>query len=1009
MSILASFIGIDRYKDPRIRDLTGARRDAMALWSLFADTVHELQARLIIDEEATTEGILRAFDETLGVAGPEDTVIISFSGHGSPNHYLATHDTDRDHIAESAIAMAELATRFRQSQAKIVLCILDCCFSGGAPARVIDDVPIMRDLDDPLTQLAGTGRIIISASNANEPALELPKERHGLLTKVLLDRLQAGNVPISLTAAMDDVVHQVRADALRLGFVQTPVLLNYSEGGVTLPVLKAGERHHAAFPEFRSVRLRGRVRELASCGLSPELVATWEAQFNTLNELQLTAVNDYGILSGDSLLVVAPTSSGKTFIGEMAAARALADQRKAVFLFPYKALTNEKYDQFCGSYGDRLHMRVVRCTGDYQDQTSAFLNGKFDIAVLTYEMFLYLLLGKPSILNSIGLVVIDEAQFLTDPRRGIVVELLLTYLIMMRKQGVEPQLIALSAVIGGINGFDAWLGCRALVTNERPIPLLEGVLDRRGVLRLINHTGQPEHQQFLPAHHIVQRKEKPSSQDVIVPLVKKLLAGNCDERVIIFRNSRGATEGCAQYLAVALGLEAAQDLISLLPAHDRSSSTQALAACLRGGTAFHNANLTRDERQLIEQAFRDTGGKIKALAATTTVAAGINTPASTVILAESEFVGDDGRPFTIAEYKNMAGRAGRLGYKETGKAIILADNSHEADRLYQTYVLGQPEALQSSFDPKQIETWILRLLVQVAQVKRDDAIHLLANTYGGYCAGRKDPQWRERVESRLTEALKEMLALQLLEEERGVISLSLLGKTCARSSLSYLSIIRLITMLKGLEGKKVTPELLLILLQALPESDDVYTPMMKRGSADLKWSTEVARRNGAEVARMLQRHAGDQWIFAARCKRALILADWIQGHSLATIEQTYSPNLYQGKISAGHVRQFADSSRFHLRSASQIAAVMMVGENIGDDALERLLRRLEIGIPSALLGLLDLPFTLTRGEYLALGAMGITDVNEFWASPQENLEGILGPLRYAGVNIYRPSSVRFIT
>ena len=61
------------------------------------------------------------------------------------------------------------------------------------------------------------------------------------------------------------------------------------------------------------------------------------------------------------------------------------------------------------------------------------------------------------------------------------------------------------------------------------------------------------------------------------------------------------------------------------------------------------------------------------LAATTTVAAGINTPTDTVILAEQEFVGEEGRPFTVAEYKNMAGRAGRLGYADAGKAIIISE------------------------------------------------------------------------------------------------------------------------------------------------------------------------------------------------------------------------------------------------------------------------------------------------------------------------------------------------
>ena len=98
-----------------------------------------------------------------------------------------------------------------------------------------------------------------------------------------------------------------------------------------------------------------------------------------------------------------------------------------------------------------------------------------------------------------------------------------------------------------------------------------------------------------------------------------------------------------------------------MSSHDLSGSGERLRECLSGGTAFHNSNLTRDERVVVERHFRDPKGGIEVLASTTTLAAGINTPASIVILAEQEFIGEDGRPFTVAEYKNMAGRAGRLG------------------------------------------------------------------------------------------------------------------------------------------------------------------------------------------------------------------------------------------------------------------------------------------------------------------------------------------------------------
>ena len=130
-------------------------------------------------------------------------------------------------------------------------------------------------------------------------------------------------------------------------------------------------------------------------------------------------------------------------------------------------------------------------------------------------------------------------------------ELLLTYLLSLREQGIAPQLIALSAVIGGINDFDAWLGCKLLMSERRPVPLIEGVIDRTGTFQYLDVDGQTRTEQFIPRNAIVQRKDKPRAQDVIVPLVKRLV--NAGEKVIVFRNKRGNAEGCAGYLANTLG------------------------------------------------------------------------------------------------------------------------------------------------------------------------------------------------------------------------------------------------------------------------------------------------------------------------------------------------------------------------------------------------------------------------------------------------------------------------
>src|SRR5262245_14182874 len=320
MAYHAAFIGIDKHLDPAARDLTGARRDAMALWSLFSDTIPDLDAKLLVDEQATISSIRRAVQQTLGSAGPDDIVILSFSGHGTRDHRLVAHDTLRQHLATTTLPMDELAKAFRECRARAILCILDCCFSGAAPARVLDDSPIPRDPSNPLETLAGTGRFLLAASNINEVAYEHPRIRHGLLTHALLDVLRAAEGSISVGTAMDKILERVRADAGTMGITQTPVLLGHLEGGLILPALRPGDRFYRSFPEARGVKVGPVIEELAAFGLPRTVLEEWALRFKSgLNPLQLQAVNEHRIQEGKSLLVVAPTSSGKTFIGEMAA------------------------------------------------------------------------------------------------------------------------------------------------------------------------------------------------------------------------------------------------------------------------------------------------------------------------------------------------------------------------------------------------------------------------------------------------------------------------------------------------------------------------------------------------------------------------------------------------------------------------------------------------------------------------------------------------------------------
>lgn len=998
MPLRATFVGINVYSDAKIADLTGAGPDATAMATLFQDSVPQASVNQLRDEQATAESIGDALDHTIGQAGPEDTALFFFAGHGSHSHHLVPSDAEKHRLSDTAIPMSELSERLNASEAKAAVIILDCCFSGAAPARVLEDAPVARDTPETIQDLKGAGRVIIAASRDSEPAYEVG--RNGLLTKGLMRKLRSSEETVEVGDLVEEVSGFVQAEAERIGRSQTPVWFSFIEGHLSLPALQPGPNYADAFPETSGIQVSRDIGELSAFGIPEEVVSEWADRFpNGLNDLQLKAVNDHRVLDGKSLLTVAPTSAGKTFIGEMAGAKAVAEGRKVVFLLPYRALTNEKYEDFQAFYGDRLEMRVIRCTGDYTDDTSRFVRGKYDFAFLTYEMFLGLSVNASASLHKIGLIIVDETQFITDASRGISVELMLTNLLAAREKGVNPQILALSAVIGNVNHFDDWLGCDTLMTRERPVPLLEGVLDRSGTFQFIDGDGNEQTTQLLPTHAIRKRKKKKSSQDVIVPLARKLVSN--EEKLLIFRNAKGKAAGCANYLANELGLPAATDVIKQLPGRDPSSTSERLREALQGGTAVHNANLSREERSTIEQAFRQLDGNVHVLAATTTVAAGVNTPASTVILAEHTFYTDDGpQDFTVAEYKNMAGRAGRLGIEEQGRSILLASGAVERKRLFEQYVRADPEPIQSSFDAEDLPTWILRLLAQVERVPEDEVVRLLASTYGGYLRRRTDPEWHEKMKERLQELLMRMRDLDLLEEQDGKIKLTLLGQACGESTLPFGEAMKLVEVLREVSGGRsideITAKRLMALLQMLSESETGYTPLFKRGGSrkESAWQRDVTNYYSQAVTRALQKRVKDKYEYWARCKRAAILWEWIEGVPTRKIEDKYTINPYSGDIGAGEIRRFADNTRFNLQSAFDIANLLLLGKGPNEEEVDQLVKRLEVGLPESALGLLNLPARLTRGEYLELHSAGYTEAEEVLNTSPEELRNHINSVNW---------------
>ena len=659
------FIGINRYRSKSVRRLASAVRDAKALHAVFSDNLGDASITLLVEREATRAAVVAALVELQTRSTPEDVVVISFSGHGSTTHELVTHDADPDNLPTTSLPLDQFTDLVSAIPARQLVVVLDCCFAGGAGAKVLNAPLVPRgglhglpeSTDARLERIAGTGRLILAAATGEQEAWEDPHLGHGLLTyhllRALLGAAAGDGGQVRLYDLLAFVTREVRAKASgTVAAEQDPSLRGQVDGELQWPVFTdTGPLYSVQFP---SSVLAPVTRDLASLhghGIPQVVLDAWAARIDKLNDLQVDTINRGRLLAGANVLVAAPTSSGKTMIGELAAIRSAQLGGRSVFLLPTRALVNEQYARFSRTYRP-TGLQTIRATGETADDVPALLQGQFDLAVLTYEKFAGLALGNPHLLKLLSVVVIDEVQTIVDPGRGAYLEFLLTLLKARRPEGVAPQVVALSAVLGDLGGLDSWLDANVIARTERPVPLLEGVLGPDGIYRYVNADGDEASEQLIAPTGWMQ-----SNQDLIIPLARKLVGEG--QQVIIFRSTRGATRGCARYLARSLGLPQAKAALESLAGADPSAVLADLRQCLGGGVAFHISDLARDEKIAIEDRFRDRDSGIRVLVSTTTLAQGVNLPAETVIIVELDHPTGPTQtaPYSVAEYKNIAGRA----------------------------------------------------------------------------------------------------------------------------------------------------------------------------------------------------------------------------------------------------------------------------------------------------------------------------------------------------------------
>lgn len=308
------------------------------------------------------------------------------------------------------------------------------------------------------------------------------------------------------------------------------------------------------------------------------------------------------------------------------------------------------------------------------------------------------------------------------------------------------------------------------------------------------------------------------------------------QQVIVFRETRGETRACANYLARALGLPPAQDALARLPGGDLSQASHTLREVLAAGVAFHNSHLGREERHIIEEEFRRPDSALRVIVATTTLAMGVNTPASSVVIAG--LTHPDGSPYSVAEYKNLVGRAGRLGFTERGTSYLVAMSPHEAQDFWERYVVAAPEDLKSRFldadtDPRSL---IVRVLVAGGRaieatrsgMTAEEIATFLEASFGAFQQELRLGRWNWSHDQFLASVGD--LARRGLIEARGDgrYELTPLGRFAGESGTEVVSIVRLVDCLRPLHPEQITDPTLIAAVQVTRELDQVYIHLNKK-------------------------------------------------------------------------------------------------------------------------------------------------------------------------------------
>jgi len=740
-----------------------------------------------------------------------------------------------------------------------------------------------------------------------------------------------------------------------------------------------------------------KIKELSQYGFPKAIIEIWEqGESEELLPVQEEAIAQ-GLLDGHSMVIVAPTSSGKTFAGEIAAYKCAQEQKRVIYLAPHKAIVEEKYRDFKQKY-QQYGIRVVASSGDHHEFDDDIRQNQFDLAIFTYEKLAMLLVVSPEIASTCGLLIVDEIQMLSDRHRGADLELLLTKFLTL---SAEEQIVALSATIDRLNELDKWLQAKALLIKQRPIELREGVYTLDGRFRFREWNTKQSGIENLP---------KPSSDDMEVmldTLVTHLV--NNDEQVLIFRKDKPSTVETAQRIANLMDLKPVTNAIDGLRALENTTAREQLIECLRKGVAFHNADLVSEERLLIERHFRE--GQIRVICSTSTLAMGVNLPARTVIVADTDKWDRDEKtgqwklvPMTVSEYRNMSGRAGRYRFQdEFGRSILLAKKQFQYDKYQAYYIGGTVKTITSTLGKRPVAQQVLDIIVSRLGQDETEIIAFMMRTFAGFRTW-TTKQTQEAISKMIQDSIQQCLDLELVRRTKvNKLAPTDLGKVCASKKISletyallrdWLASSLPISEFVPLYFAAHAPELSRIsfAMSTLEHRSNVYVEYIGANHEELEVPAEILR----EITPFSQEQLGYEE--TKRLKMTLLGKEWISGRQYRELEKSF-------QVKAGPIRNGCEHLAWIVDSAA-MAAPLLGRTRLEADSLGTIAERLRYGVPADILAVARLRVPgVNRTEMMRLLDHGYDSLDKILDADLADFQGIISRKNAARLQEYIQTSI----